>query len=213
MEEQGVERLFPDCDCQYDEYCGACAPELDDSIPEIGEFGWNDDPAWIRYIGRFEESIKAITAKFTQDEALRDDCAQEARIELCKMFPEQVKGYEKFVNGEYTEDEWNANLDRYCRNVIRNTVLSVLDSLKSGPWYHGRTRRAPRKNKDGTRKYRIPARYVRLEDLTSTGMVQIDEQGTVIWDASRGKEFDPGTQQTNWMNEWRRIAGGGEENE
>lgn len=154
---------------------------------EIGEYGWNDDPAWVDYIQRFESVIRSIVTKFTTDESLRDDCAQEARIGLMKTWPEKIRGYETYVAGEITEDEWNDNLDKYCRNVIRNRVLGTLEDLRKGNWYVGRTRRRSKKKGSGVHRYRIGARYVPLEDLVELGGMQIDDQGNVIWGPSHSR--------------------------
>jgi hypothetical protein len=154
----------------------------------IGEKGWNDDPAWVEYIRRFENAIIAIAMKFATDDGLRDDCAQEARMALLTVWPENVAGYEAYACGEMDEEAWNKNLDRYCRNVVRNSVLSYLDSIKTGNWYHGRTRRNP-KAKGGKR--RMPARYLSLHELVSQGACQIDEKGDIHWlNLAPGEPFD-----------------------
>lgn len=146
----------------------------------LGELSWNNDPAWVEYIERFEKVIRSITVKYTQEEGLREDCAQDARIALLHVWPVHVRGYEKYVDGEYTDEEWQANLDRYCRNVIRNTVLSSLDSLNSGDWYSGRTRRNLDRNTGKVRREHKPARYESLDVLQDSGTYQIDEFGEVI---------------------------------
>lgn len=107
---------------------------------------------------RYEPVIRAIVQKYTQDTELRKDCAQEARIALWGIRPTQVSG----------------NLDAYCRNAIRNSVLTYLQSYRTGDWYTGRS--DPRAN--GRRRRPNLSRYVRLDELTS--VLQIDRKHR-IW--------------------------------
>lgn len=161
---------------EYDYFPDEVVPEEPVKVPQLGERGWNDDPAWLRYIERFEYTIEAITKKYTQDRPLREDCAQEARLALMSVFPDQVEGYALYTNGGYSEDEWNRNLDRYCRNVVRNAILSYLTAWKSGPWYMGRSR----KDEEGATSHTLP-RYIQLDTLVASGLVQIDETGTILY--------------------------------
>jgi hypothetical protein len=146
----------------------------------IGSLGWNDDPEWLEYIERYESVIKRIAGKYTTDSGLREDCAQEARLALLHVWPERIDGYERFAAGNYSESEWNANLDRYCRNVIRNSILSCLQSIRSGPWYAGRTRRTTDAETGKNTKVWSPPRYANLDDLLAGGSIQIDEHGDVM---------------------------------
>jgi hypothetical protein len=143
---------------------------------------WNEDPEWFKYTQRFEEDILKIVSKYTLDEALREDCAQEARIELLMTFPRQVNIYEDYMSGLIEEPVWQAQLDRYCRNVIRNTVLSYLASLKTGNWYIGRTKRVVDKDTGKRVKIHIPARYDSLDTLSQESGLQVDEEGMISWD-------------------------------
>lgn len=160
-------------------------PEGSEAVQEFlvgfGEDGWNNDPAWERYIRRYEDVIKAIAIKCTSDVDMQDDCAQEARIALMMVWPERVRGYEHFVSGEFTEEEWNINLDKYCRQVVHFSILSWLSSPNKGPWYQSRTKRVASKE-GGTTKVRSSAFFVRLEELLETGMVQIDDEGDIIFE-------------------------------
>src|SRR5690606_38917635 len=51
----------------------------------------NDDPEWVAYVESLEPLIKRIVRKYTQDESLREDCAQVARIALLQVRPENIK--------------------------------------------------------------------------------------------------------------------------
>jgi hypothetical protein len=150
----------------------------------IGTNGWNDDSAWIEYTSHFEPIIQAIATKYTGSESLREDCAQNARIALLTVWPSKIRGYELYVRGEIPEEEWNRILDAYCRNVIRNVVISTLASIRSGNPYVGRTRTVTDPETGKKRRVRTPERFVSLEDLQESGGFQIDQDGHTSWTVS-----------------------------
>lgn len=142
---------------------------------------FNEDTEWHKFIESFDPVIAAIASKFTTDLGLREDCAQEARIALLGVFPENVKGYEEFVNGSLSETAWGQNLSRYVRNVIRNSILSYLDSPKTGNWRIGRTKRVLNRKTGKRVKKHEPPRYSSLDELTDDYGFQIDDEGNVSW--------------------------------
>ncbi|HEX7119406.1 MAG TPA: hypothetical protein VF212_11490 [Longimicrobiales bacterium] len=119
---------------------------------------WNRDPDWVEFIEKYEPVIRKIAAKYTWDIGLQEDCQQEARMALLTVFPERV----------------TTNLDAYCRNVIRNSVLSYLTSYRTGDIYSGRTVWR------GGEKVHDPPRYASLDQLVAFGM-QVDEDGNISW--------------------------------
>lgn len=143
---------------------------------------WNEDPEWATYCLELERAITKIAAKYTTDEALREDCAQEARIALYTLHPSKIRLYEKFLSGEIDEKTWKKQLDKYCRNVIRNSVLSYLDSLKTGSWYMGRTRRVKNRRTGLRVKSHVGPRYSSLDELVEESGLQIDEHGNISWE-------------------------------
>jgi hypothetical protein len=143
---------------------------------------WNEDPKWAKYCETLERTIVKIAAKYTTDEALREDCAQEARIGLYTLHPSKIRLYEKFISGEIDEKTWKKQLDKYCRNVIRNSVLSYLDSLKTGSWYMGRTRRVKNRRTGQRVKSHVGPRYSSLDELVEDSGLQVDEHGNISWD-------------------------------
>jgi hypothetical protein len=143
---------------------------------------WNTDPEWMDYCAStLEIFVKKIAHKSTMDEGLREDCENEARIAIYQTFPQQVKDYWPYKNGQITDKQWNTRLLNYCKNTIRNAILSYLDSPKTGSWDLGRTTRI--RTKDGRRiKVHTPARYSSLDLLNERGGLQVTETGEVTWD-------------------------------
>jgi hypothetical protein len=156
--------------------------EAEAVVPQEKTLEWNLDPKWARYCESLEKAITKIAAKFTTDEALREDCAQEARIGLYTLHPSKIRLYEKFLSGEIDEKTWKKQLDKYCRNVIRNSVLSYLDSLKTGSWYMGRTRRVKNRRTGQRVKSHVGPRYSSLDELVEDSGLQIDEHGNISWE-------------------------------
>jgi hypothetical protein len=145
-------------------------------------YNFNPDPEWQRYILRFEPVIVAIALKrCSSDEDMRDDVMQEARIALATTYPEQVKGFEAYCRGEITESQWHEALDRYCRNVVRNSILSFLDSYATGPWNMGRTRHVRDRKTGQSRKVYLPPRFSSLDELVDDYGMQVDETGAISW--------------------------------
>lgn len=141
---------------------------------------WNDDPAWIEYVQRYEGVIQAIAAKKTDDIGLRDDCAQDARIALLQIYPQDVSLYEDYIAGNVTEKQWKTKLDAYCRQVIKYTVLSTLGSMSKGNWYVGRIK-YKKDEKGDTIKIPTPARYSSLDQLMEESGLQVDEDYNLSW--------------------------------
>lgn len=142
---------------------------------------WNDDPTWVEYTYTFEQVIQQITNKYCSDVSMRPDCHQEARIALLTIYPHNVNGYSEYILGNIGEEEWGIRVDKYCRNVIRNTILSFLDSLKTGNWYVGRTRRTLNKYTGEKEKQYIPPRYSSLNELVDVHGMEVDEDGNISW--------------------------------
>ncbi len=144
---------------------------------------WNTDSAWILYCSSvLETDIRKIANKYTTDTALREDCEQEAREAVYQLFPEKVKGFADFKNGLILEPQWKSRLRSYCRNAIRNAILSYLDSPKTGNWYIGRTRKVRDKVTGEKKKVHVGSRYSSLESLTEDSGLQVDEFGQISWD-------------------------------
>lgn len=168
----------PDGDCEC--WCG-----VSEETPEAPTQGinWNTDPEWHAYIAGYESVIAAIAAKYCSDDRdLQEDCRQEARLALLTVFPERVNGYAAYIAGELSEDAWFKNLSRYCRNAIRNSILSYLTSWKTGNWNVGRSRTIIDKVTGERTKVYQPARFSSLDALTEDSGMQIDEQGQITWD-------------------------------
>lgn len=142
---------------------------------------WNSDPAWVERIQQFEPIIKAIATKYCSDEDMRQDCEQEARIALLTVLPERIRGYQRYVDGEISEDEWAYRLARYCHNVIRNSILSYLDKYPTGNWYIGRTRRVVDPETGELKRIHLPPRYSSLDELMEEYALEIDEEGNLSW--------------------------------
>lgn len=144
-------------------------------------YRFNPDPSWQEFIKSYEPEIEAIAIKYcTSDEDLREDVKQEARVGLATTFPEQVDDFEGYVRGRIAEEQWNKALDRYCRNVIRNSILSYLDSYPKGNWYIGRTRHVKDKRTGNTTKVYLPPRFSSLDEMSEMGM-QVDEDHNISW--------------------------------
>jgi len=141
------------------------------TLPEI-----NRSEGWEDYVLSYSGVIKAIAAKATQDEGLRQDAYQEAMIDLLCVRPEKVRAYAKYAAGEMSEEKWSKELDRYMRNVIRNSILSMLQSWNTGSWDHGRTATV-----NGKKKH-YPRRYSSLDQLMDDSGMDVDEDGNVSWD-------------------------------
>lgn len=161
-----------------DNYMIDALDEHNDAPPA---YRFNPDPSWQQFITRFEPEIEAIAIKYcTTDEDLREDVKQEARVGLATTFPEQVDGFELYARGQISEDQWDKALDRYCRNVIRNSILSYLDSYPKGNWYIGRTRHVKDKRTGDTKKVYLPPRFSSLDEMSDMGM-QVDEDQNISW--------------------------------
>lgn len=163
------------CGCENDE------ESHEDVQAEPNKIVWNEDPKWISYTYKFEQLIQAISAKYTCDEHLREDCQQEARIALLTIFPSQVRAYAAYSNGDIPKKQWENHLDSYCRNVIRNSILSYLDSLKTGCWYIGRTRRVISKVTGEREKVHLLPRYSSFNQLQEEHGLDIDTEGELSW--------------------------------
>lgn len=151
---------------------------------------WNDDPEWVDYIFTLDPVIEAIAAKYTDDYGLREDCAQEARMELLYIFPEKhISAYEKFRAGKLTEAQWEKKRDSFCRMVIRNTIITFLNSYKSGPWQVGRKVRRVDRYGNATMK-RKSARFASMDDLMEDYGMQIDTEGNISWPEVRYQPED-----------------------
>lgn len=150
--------------------------------PPEKQLDWNTDPEWMAYCASMEKPITKIVAKYTTDEALREDCAQEARIALYTLHPSKIRIYEKYLAGEIDKKTWEKQLDKYCRNCIRNSVLSYLDSLKTGSWYMGRTRRVKSRRTGLRIKSHVGPRYSSLDELVEDSGLQIDQNGNISWE-------------------------------
>lgn len=141
----------------------------------------NNDPAWERYILTLEPDILKIANKYTTDEALRQDCEQEARMALLTVFPQQVRAYKEYVEGAISEEKWLAHLNGYCRRVIRNAVLSYLHPVTKGNWYIGRSKRTRDPNTGKWREIRFGPRYTSMDEMTEYGF-DISTEGEITWD-------------------------------
>lgn len=153
---------------------------MDDSTvresPEQG-YNFNPDPKWQKFALGYEKIIQAIAVKYcAADESLREDCEQEARIALLAQWPEKIRGIVGLTGTEYDKA-----LDRYCRNVIRNAILSYLDSYPKGNWYIGRNRHVKNAKTGENTKVYLPPRFSSLDELTDDFGMQVDENGAISW--------------------------------
>jgi hypothetical protein len=147
---------------------------------------YNSDPFWVSYINRFEHLVVQVVYRMTTDEFLREDCMQEARMALLEVFPEKIDGHEKYLSGEYTEQEWHNHLKRYCGNVIRNAAYDYLNSYKTGNWYVGRTKQGVDPNTQEKKKVHKAPRFSSLDELIDDFGMQLSDSGEVAWgDVSR----------------------------
>lgn len=143
---------------------------------------FNPDPDWQEYIRRYEAVYPKLAAKFTEDDDFRLDVIQEARIALATIRPEKILG----AHGpNMTEEQREAAVDRYCRNVIRNSMLGFLQSYRTGPWDSGRT--ILQTDKETGQTYRVyqPARFASFDLLSDEWGMQVDTRGRVSWDSER----------------------------
>lgn len=179
-------------------------PVETEEVSDKDKSSWNNDPEWIAYITSLEPLIQAISVKYcSSDEALREDCQQEARMALLTVFPQRIRGYEDFVAGRIEPAVWEAAVERYCRNVIRNSILSYLDAYPTGNWYIGRTRTVKDRRTGKTRKVHQPARFSSLDELIDSYGMQIDEHGNVSWPEPSTDGIDVVFQQGNvWEEEY-----------
>ena len=161
-----------------------------DDWDETSHLRWNKDPAWAAYISKFEAVISQIAAKYTLDDDLREDCAQEARIALLTIYPEKVDGFEKYVLGEVNRESWNNTLDAYCRVTIRNTIISLLTSTLHGNPYVGRTKTVLDKETGERKKVHQPPRMTSLDDFEDCAGLQIDTEGGLAWGGSTNLRGD-----------------------
>jgi hypothetical protein len=142
----------------------------------------NQDPAWHQFIERLNPVIKAIAVKAcAADEALREDCIQEAMFELAKHYPEDCTSYRDYLYGLCDRERCEQQLLRFSRQVVRNTIYSVLDAYPTGNWYIGRTRSVTDKRTGAVRKVRLPARFSSLDELVDDYGMQVDEFGCISW--------------------------------
>lgn len=145
---------------------------------------WNSEDSWVDFVAGLDSLIDSIAAKYTTDMDLRQDAAQNARIELLYIRPEEVRGYEDYTRGSISFDRWQEILRAYCGTVIRNEVLSTLSSHTTGNLYTGRTQVVRTVDEDGkpqrVRKH-LPARYVSLDQLVDEAGIQVSDRGEITW--------------------------------
>jgi len=164
------------CNYPHADSCGDCVCEVA-TVGESQAYNFNRDPEWEKFVQRYETTIEKIAVKYCSvDEDLRNDVKQEARIALRTVFPNRIRGYETL-----TSESWFQALDRYCRNVIRNSILSYLNSYPKGNWYIGRTRHVKDRATGATRKVYMPPRFSSLDELVDNYGMQVDESGSVSW--------------------------------
>ena len=146
-------------------------------------YDFNHDETWQAVCTTYDGVIAALVYKYasTADVDIQTDARQEALIALHTVRPERIKGYDPAKHGPITRDHVPAPVDRYARNVLRNSILGFLDHRTKGRWDVGRT--MPRRDKTG-RRYRVhkPARYASLDELTALGM-DVDRRGSISWNA------------------------------
>ena len=160
------------------------APVEADPEPEpvSAAYNFNPDPVWQTYVLGYESTIKKVALKYcSSDEALREDVMQEARVAIATVFPEKIHGFEEHKAGEISDEEWEKRRNKYLRNVIRNAILSYLDSYPKGNWYIGRTRSVRDKATGESRKVYLPPRFSSLDELVDDFGMQVDHNGAVSW--------------------------------
>lgn len=142
-------------------------------------YDFNHDPAWLAYIATLEPLVAKIAMKYaSMDDSLREDCIQEARIALATVHPERIEWYK---TGDLADTGVQAMLERYLRNVIRNAVLSYLDSYSKGNWYVGRTRTVRDQRTGDLKKVYTPPRFASLDALTDEFGMQVGEDYEITW--------------------------------
>lgn len=161
------------------------------SMRQLPPADWNQDPEWVAYVLSLDPLIASIAAKFTEDEALREDIAQESRIALLTIYPERIRYWTDYQEGRLSLVEWKARLKRYVGNVIRNSMLSYLESLKTGNQYIGRTRRVRDKVTGKTRHVHVPARFDSLDELMDDSGLQVDHRYNISWGRVRDDGIAP----------------------
>lgn len=160
--------------------CVEVLGESEDDTPKQ-EVEWNNDPEWVEYIQGFETVIAQIATKYCSDHDMRLDCAQEARIALLTVKPEKVNSYPRWKAGLISDERWEKDLSAYCRMAIKFSILSFLDSPKTGNWYVGRTRRVKDPVTGEKKKQHNPARYSSYDMLVDDFGMQVDEHGEISW--------------------------------
>lgn len=166
------------CDAEKDVCDQTCTPPA----VVLKDYNFNPDPAWPQTMARYETVIQSIAAKTCAvDDDLRNDVMQEARIALLTLRPQVVQGFEQFTSGELDPKQWQKRLDSYCGNVIRNSILSYLDSYAKGNWYSGRTRHVRDRVTGRTKKVHLPPRYSSLDELVDVYGAQVGEDGQITW--------------------------------
>lgn len=157
-------------------------PEAGSEAPVPQGYNFNRDPAWQSYVQKYETVIHQIALKYCAvDEALREDVMNEARIGLATVHPETVAGFEAYVTGRMPEEEWQSCLEKFCKQVVRNSILSYLDSYRTGNWYIGRTRHVRDRQTGKSRKVYLPTRFSSLDELVDDYGMQIDSEGGISW--------------------------------
>lgn len=134
---------------------------------------------YTKLIARYEPVITAIVMKYTLDPDIQEDCKQEARIGLLTATWKKCKAYALWKAGVLPKQTFEQQFDRYCRNIIRNSVLSYLQSYTTGDWYVGRTVRNARTNT----KRREEARFIPAELFFD--VAGIDDEGQIYTKSGR----------------------------
>lgn len=106
------------------------------------------------FVDYYTPVFKAIAAKATQDQSLREDLVQTVFLELLSVDEEKI----------------HTNKDAFVRMVARNTMWNELKTHGRGNWYTGRT-------VDGKPQ---KSRYVAIEELLQHERMQISEDGQVL---------------------------------
>jgi DNA-directed RNA polymerase specialized sigma subunit len=169
------------CSCaDQKEMCDNNCASAPKKVPKSLNF--NQDPAWHTTMRRYEPVIRSIAAKYcVADEDLQQDLMQDARMALLVVRPEDIRGYDEWQQGEIDDRKWQKRVDSYCGNVIRNSILSTLDSYATGNWYIGRTRHIRDRVTGKAKKVHMPPRYSSLDELVDEFGFQIDEEGKITW--------------------------------
>lgn len=149
---------------------------------ELIAYNFNPDPHWQEHVRSYERMIEKISTKYcSADDSLREDVMQEARVAVACARAEDCTAFESYLRGEITEEQWQKALLRYIHNIIRNSILSYLDSYPKGNWYIGRTRSMKDKKTGEVRKVYLPPRYSSLDFLIDEHGMQVDEHGNITW--------------------------------